>query len=45
MSLYPLQSSQHFNSLPHAEVDHLLLQSEQLHLYFNSLPHAEVDAY
>ena len=33
-----------FNSLPHAEVDHITSVTLLIHHYFNSLPHAEVDS-
>ena len=39
----PLLLRQHFNSLPHAEVDVAIVVYAELTKYFNSLPHAEVD--
>ena len=33
----------HFNSLPHTEVDKLMMEFSFSHSHFNSLPHTEVD--
>ena len=43
MRLWHFLRLPYFNSLPHAEVDFLLIYRSGNQFHFNSLPHAEVD--